>query len=302
MPRSNPSYFGVRMGEALAAGAGHISNALQRKYEMQREDELRQEALTRQQKQQDVGTQAAFALKGYKYDPNNIDPAQMDAIIADVQKKANLDRQMQQAQIGALNRKDSSLKAPSGFRYTEAGDLEAIPGGPAFIKQDKSKALGQVSNVLSEIRTYYNELQQRGGIVDVTKGGMSNIGAKIGSSKIGQATGGMLGTETQSIRQKILSSRPLLINFIRQASNMGARGLDSEKELEFYLSAATDPTKDVQSNMAAIQRLDEAYGLGSMMVEKSSMGGQQGGSESIMKDPRTGKRYRIVDGKNMGEI
>jgi hypothetical protein len=44
---------------------------------------------------------------------------------------------------------------------------------------------------------------------------------------------------------------------------MGARGLDSNKELEFYIQAATDPARDIQANRAALQVLENAYGLSS---------------------------------------
>jgi len=166
--------------------------------------------------------------------------------------------------------KEAEKKAPSGYRWSETGDLEPIPGGPA---KDKLKPMSNVSNVLSEISTYYKELQELGGIPDIEKGAGSNIQANIRASRVGQAAGSLFATKGQSVRQKILNSRPLLINYIRQASEMGARGMDSEKELEFYLSAATDPTKDVQSNLAAIKRLDEAYGLSSMMGKSGARGG-----------------------------
>jgi hypothetical protein len=53
-----------------------------------------------------------------------------------------------------------------------------------------------------------------------------------------------------------------MLNEIRQASEMGARGLDSEKELEFYLAATTDEKTELHSNLAAAIVLDEAYGDG----------------------------------------
>ena len=66
---------------------------------------------------------------------------------------------------------------------------------------------------------------------------------------------------------------PLLINEIRQASKMGARGLDSVKELEFYLQAATDEKQDLQSNLDAIKILDMAYGLGGGITGDDGGGG-----------------------------
>jgi hypothetical protein len=41
--------------------------------------------------------------------------------------------------------------------------------------------------------------------------------------------------------------------------------MDSEKELEFYLRAATTPRGDLMSNLVAIETLDRVYGLGDIL-------------------------------------
>jgi hypothetical protein len=195
-----------------------------------------------------------------------------------------LRRQKTQAEIDLLRSRAQGQtgggvemeKAPTGFRWTADGSLEAIPGGPATMKtpdiQKKEEARANVSNLVKELEGLYGNLDEAGGIVNVEKSFISNIPARIGSSVPGQAVSGAIGTQTQSIRNKINMARPLLINYIRQASEMGARGLDSEKELEFYLSAATDPTRDLQANLAALSRLDEAYGLGGIKADEGVKG------------------------------
>lgn len=96
MPKGNESYFGVQLGQALASGAGHISDALQRKYEMQRQMELQD----RQMRQQDIGTQAQLASKGVRYDPNQpLDPSIFDPLISQAQEQANLARRKDEANI-----------------------------------------------------------------------------------------------------------------------------------------------------------------------------------------------------------
>jgi hypothetical protein len=62
--------------------------------------------------------------------------------------------------------------------------------------------------------------------------------------------------------------RPLLLNDIRQAGEMGAKGMDSEKEMEFFLQAATNPGYTIQTNIAAIIALDDAYGSGELATNK----------------------------------
>lgn len=96
MPKGNNSYFGVALGQAIASGAGHISNALQRKYEMQRQMELQD----RQMRQQDIGTQAQLASKGIRYDPTQpLDPSIFDPLISQAQEQANLARRKDEADI-----------------------------------------------------------------------------------------------------------------------------------------------------------------------------------------------------------
>ena len=128
-----------------------------------------------------------------------------------------------------------------------------------------AKAQSGITDVLTEAALIYNKLEEAGGIANVDKGSLDNIIAKMRSSEyIGQPLGSLVGTQEQSWRQTIKNIRPVLINDIRQASEMGARGLDSEKELEFYLSAASDPSKDIQSNIAALIIVDEKYGKGNL--------------------------------------
>ncbi len=139
-------------------------------------------------------------------------------------------------------------------------------GGKQPQKQDgdssKEGAQDRVTGNLEILKGLYDQLSTKGGIVDTKKGFLSNLSARTRASGVGQMAGEFAGTEEQSIRNQIKQLQPLLIQDIRQASKMGAKGLDSEKELQFYLQAATDPKRDIQANLNAIQVLDKAYGLG----------------------------------------
>jgi len=68
---------------------------------------------------------------------------------------------------------------------------------------------------------------------------------------------------------------PNLINVVRQSSEMGAKGLDSEKELKFYLGAIGDPTRPIEANLKALDVLDKAYGDGkavsNMLIENPQL-------------------------------
>ena len=152
-------------------------------------------------------------------------------------------------------------KVPSGYRMTKDGNLEAIPGGPADIKaQTVGVGKQTVNTLVGGLKDEYDKLLSNGGITSTAQPVTSNIPAAIGSSGIGQMTGKLFGTENQSARNTIAQSRPLLLQAIKSATGMSAKQMDSNVELKMYLSAATDPTLDYESNMHALNQLETLYG------------------------------------------
>jgi len=127
-------------------------------------------------------------------------------------------------------------------------------------KQELAK--GRMTTKLAQMTRHYVDLDSMGAILNVDKPTTENLMAALKSSGPGQFLGRITGSDAQSLRSKINKLKPLLMQDIRQATDMSARGLDSEKELEFYLQAATDEKTDIQSNMAAIVVLDESFGTG----------------------------------------
>lgn len=117
---------------------------------------------------------------------------------------------------------------------------------------------------LAKLSNHFLNLDSMGAITNVDKGTMENIFAATRASTVGQSFGRITGSNAQSVRKSINNIKPLLLQDIRQSTDMGARGLDSEKELAFYLQAATDEKADIQSNIAAIVVLDEAFGDGAV--------------------------------------
>ncbi len=158
-------------------------------------------------------------------------------------------------------------KAPPGYRWTQSGDLEAIKGGPADVKgqqkeSEKEGGRSEVNTQVATMRDLYNQLDEMGAITSPARGAVANIKAAAASSEGGQMVGRALGTEAQSIRNTIKQQRPLLLQAIKRATGMTAKQMDSNVELQLYLSAATDPTLDIEANLKALDNLDRLYGLG----------------------------------------
>jgi len=129
----------------------------------------------------------------------------------------------------------------------------------ADVKADAKK---QLSDVVSQLKNSYDTLLEGGGITSTGSGGRENIGAKMGTSAVGQFMGSALGTKNQEQRQIIEQTRPLLLNLIKEATGMSASQMNSNAEMQMYLKAATDPKLSYEANVTALQNLDKTFGLG----------------------------------------
>ena len=129
---------------------------------------------------------------------------------------------------------------------------------PTVGKKQEARETAQenAGTTIAQLRQSFDQLDKLGGITSTRNQPGSNIMAGISSSGFGQATGRLLGTEAQSERNKIAQTRPLLMTSIMQAMGLSAKQLDSNAELKLWLSAATDPTLDLESNRAALNNLE----------------------------------------------
>jgi hypothetical protein len=185
------------------------------------------------------------------------------------------------ALIGLLRtKKDGKLTAEDLIRLSQ-GERRLAQGDRSLDIKDaaakakleekerpKQEARASMSGYVKDMANRYVKLDELGGIVNPDKPQKDNAKAWMAGTQVGQGVGKMMGTEAQSIREGINNVRPMLMNAIRQATNAGVRSFDSDKELQFYMSAVSDPgTGDLYSNLAALERLDEHFGLGMGLKE-----------------------------------
>ena len=146
-------------------------------------------------------------------------------------------------------------KPQAGYRWKPDGSLEFIPGGPADQKAQAQKGgEGTVGGVVADLRDKYTQLNAENGIVSTNNRMGTNLGAAFGSSGVGQTLNGMFGTKTQSARDSIAMTRPLLLQSIMKATGMSAKQMDSNAELKLYLATATDPQKGLEANLEALEK------------------------------------------------
>jgi hypothetical protein len=164
----------------------------------------------------------------------------------------------------ALNGQGGLNKAPT-TDLKEGEVLVADPTSPTGTKivqvpsEAREKAKIDFTSYVEQMTGSYAKLDEMGKAVT---GASSNPLNYIESTSAGQELSRMFGSEPQVLRDQINTMRPSIINVIRQASEMGAKGLDSEKELTFYLSALGDPKLPVEANIKALEVLDKVYGTG----------------------------------------
>ena len=196
-------------------------------------------------------------------------------------QKRQMDLQTEALQQKKMQQELSNAgRAPVGYRYTADGNgMEVIPGGPADLKAqalDANKAAGaaDVDLAVGTLRDAYDRLDQGGGITNTNKGTLDNLVAGASSSAPGQMVGKMLGTKNQSARNEIEMTRPALLAALMKATGMSAKQMDSNAELKLWMRTATDPTLDIQSNRAALSKIEQKYLRGSQPQ-------QQGGAQII---------------------
>lgn len=157
----------------------------------------------------------------------------------------DLDAQLKQQQI-------AKAKAETGkaeLEMTEAKTKEA-QGRNSF-----SSYVGSIANA-------YAELDKSGAAISTRKSPMENIQSFAAGTELGKSVGAAVGSEASSFRAIIDSQTPGIINVIRQSSEMGAKGMDSDAERKFYITALGTQTLPVEANIRALIELDKAYGNG----------------------------------------
>lgn len=151
-----------------------------------------------------------------------------------------------------------SSERPGGVAYPVEG-FQRKPTAESQKAQAAQEARDRMGNLLDSMEQDYQDLASRGGIVTPKNTTAQNVAARAKGSWLGQQIGGAVGTEEQVIRDKIAMTLPSILNEIRLATAMGVTQLNTQKELEFYAKAATDPSKSLEANLDALNRLRNAY-------------------------------------------
>ena len=123
----------------------------------------------------------------------------------------------------------------------------------------REKAQTDFSTYIAQVGDSYAKLNEMGKAVSAGEANPLNY---VFSTAVGQTMGRMFGEKGQPLRDQINTMAPNIINVIRQSTQMGSKGMDSNAEREFYIKAMGDPTLPIEANIKALEALDKAYGKG----------------------------------------
>jgi hypothetical protein len=141
---------------------------------------------------------------------------------------------------------------PTEAMRNRAAGIGPAPKGAAAGGGNMQKA---ALDNLDELSAVYDDLNEIGGLVSSKNSTVSNITTRARASGIGQLLEGAVGTEAQTLRDRIASIRPALMQSIAKATGMTGKQLDSNADVKLFMQTVTDPTTSYEANKRAIEGL-----------------------------------------------
>lgn len=183
--------------------------------------------------------------------------------------------QMAQAQIPAMQ-----TMPDNGLRMAmQAGKpvTENLPAGNVLARDANNNtvqmkvpdiiAKQKLDETLGNLKQYLNELAAKGGVSSPTHNAVSNLIDTLANSDQeylggGQTVGRLLGTEQQSIRDKIASAKSLAAAQYIPAAGLTSGQTNSIQEQQRFLQALGSLTSPYEAQQSAIENMSKTHGMG----------------------------------------
>lgn len=240
-------YQNIGASETAAADRAHEMELQRIKDEADRAEKLDLEKIRSEDRQSalDARTQIAELASANKPQPTKSIQEIVDPLNPE---------QMIRVEYGVFNE--------DAYRNGDKTGVVGISGKePVAAKREEKEGMGKetLRNTLDDLRSMYMQLDELKAISNTGRSAPSNAANYVATSGVGQGVGKMLGTDAQTIRDKIKSSRLQLLNAVKSATGMSAQQLNSNMELQTWLQAVTDPGQSYQTNIGIIDNLENAY-------------------------------------------
>jgi hypothetical protein len=174
--------------------------------------------------------------------------------------------------------------------------MVGVAGAQATVSREdvkKELAQTQLNDTLDAIGGMYAELNRLGGIASTERSAFTNVPARIAGSAVGQIAGQAIGTQEQSLRDRIAAARFTLVQQIKNATGMSARQMDSNVELQNTLNSLSDPRQGYEAAINIIENLRKTYGLGGAPATEPASRGAAGGQPAAPAQPASGAPIRL---------
>jgi hypothetical protein len=139
-------------------------------------------------------------------------------------------------------------------QLTIAG-MPARSNGKAAAGGSSPVAAQNADNLLKELSGIYDKLNAGGAMVNPDHSTTGNVLSRVRSSRLGQLAEGTIGTQAQTLRDRVGSIRPQLMQTLAKATGMTGKQLDSNADVKLFMQTVTDPSASYQANQAAIAGL-----------------------------------------------
>jgi hypothetical protein len=149
--------------------------------------------------------------------------------------------------------------------------IDALRNPPptAAVKQQQlqqSRGALTVGDSVRQMASNYMTLMRMGAAVNA-EDPMGSRFVNSARAMLPDFAGNVVDPRAQRVRDVIAAGGPMIVNAIRRATGMGAKGMDSNQELKTYLGMVGDPGQDVVGNLARIDAIDRRYGTGGKALE-----------------------------------
>jgi hypothetical protein len=162
------------------------------------------------------------------------------------------------------------------------------------VKVEEGKTL--VSDIIDSLKTNYQELDKARAIPSAQRGPLSNLLTAVEVSGPGQLVARAVGSDVQPLRDVVKSSRLQLLNAIKQATGLSSQQLNSNVELQTWLTSVSDPTQQIEAVIPILDNIEKFVGSGGKYSARRATGEVKPVGAAPAAAPTAPRRREIAPG------
>jgi hypothetical protein len=155
-----------------------------------------------------------------------------------------------------------------------AGDKSAVIGvagkEPAAALRENAamSSRNDALDLIAELRSAYDTLDRNRAIPSTDRSAVSNALSSLAASGVGQIAGRIVATPEQTERDVISSAKKRMMIAITKAMGLKGGSLNSNRELDTWLSAVTDPSQSKETADRVLDSIEKFVKSGGKYTER----------------------------------